>query len=183
MRVGRKNLISGSALLSLIIAAPGQAANSEGYRYDKYTASTDCGDRKPLAEKEQMGLSQSGDIFRILTMTGTQAEKNETAHWMVLLVDDTPLNKAMDFPPERCASAAALQMSDGKEYRGLLEYVDTSDEIEHRGRAYRILFEPDSPIPELRYDYGGYRIDGHLSYPEHGEKPRPFAGWWIMVER
>ncbi|MEP2101427.1 MAG: hypothetical protein ABJP02_02235 [Parasphingorhabdus sp.] len=179
----RKSPLAGPVLSAFIIAAPVHAANAEGYRYDQYSASTDCGDRKPLTEKEQMGLSRSGDIFRILTMTGTQAEKNETAHWMVLAVDDTPLSKAMDFPPERCASAAMLQMSDGKEYRGLLEYQDMSGESEHRPRAYRILFEPGSPIPELRYDYGGYRINGHLSYPEHGNKPRPFAGWWIMVER
>lgn len=182
MMVRGKTMITGSILLGLVITGPGQAEGSEGYRYDQYSASTDCGDRKPLTEKEQIGLSRSGDIFRILTMTGTQAEKNETAHWMVLAIDDTPLNKAMDFPLERCASAAVLQMSDGTEYRGLLEYKDASGDREHPERAYRVLFEPASPIPELRYDYGGYRIDGHLSYPKHGDKPRPFSGWWIMVE-
>ncbi|MEP3226248.1 MAG: hypothetical protein ABJO01_09740 [Parasphingorhabdus sp.] len=183
MTLASKSMWTGLILTALVFTCPAQAANNEGYRYDKYSASTDCGDRKPLTEKEQLGLSQSGDIFRILTLTGSQAEKNETAHWMILLIDNTPLNRAMDFPPERCASAAKLQMSDGKEYHGLVEYKDTSGAIEHRGRAYRVLFEPDSPIPELRYDYGGYRIDGHLSYPEHGDKPRPFAGWWIIVER
>lgn len=179
----RTALLTRAAILSLLVTAPLHAANDDGYRYNQYGASTDCGDRKPLTEKEQMGLSRSDDIFRILTMTGTEAEKNETAHWMVLAVDDTPLSKAMDFPIKQCASSAVLQMSDGKEYRGLVEYKDTSGETEHRGRSYRVLFEPGSPIPELRYDYGGYRIDGHLSYPEHGDKPRPFAGWWIGVER
>lgn len=183
MKTHTKGVIAGSVLLSLMVSVPSHAASDEGYRYDEYGTSTDCGDHDPLTEKEQMGLSRSGDIFRILTMTGTEAEKNETAHWMMLAVEDTPLNKAMDFPVERCASGVVLQMSDGKEYRGRLEYKDTSDEIEHRGRAYRVLFEAGSPITELRYDYGGYRIDGHLNYPEHGDKPRPFAGWWIMVER
>lgn len=183
MTTRRKALFTPTAILSLLVTTPVQAANDEGYRYNQYGASTDCGDRKPLTEKEQMGLSRSGDIIRILTMTGTEAEKNETAHWMVLAVENTPLNKAMDFPTERCASGAVLQMSNGKEYRGRLEYKDTSGESEHPGRSYRVLFEPGSPIPELRYDYGGYRIDGHLSYPEYGDKPRPFAGWWIMVEQ
>lgn len=183
MTTRRAAIFTPAAILSLLVTAPLHAANDDGYRYNQYGASTDCGDRKPLTEKEQMGLSRSGDIFRILTMTGTEAEKNENAHWMILAVDDTPLNKAMDFPVERCASSAVLQMSDGKEYRGLVEYKDTSGETEHRGRSYRVLFEKGSPIPEMRYDYGGYRIDGHLSYPEHGDKPRPFAGWWIMVEQ
>ncbi|WP_108811953.1 hypothetical protein [Sphingorhabdus sp. Alg231-15] len=176
-------MMAASALLSLMIAASVQAANAEGYHYDQYSASTDCGDRKPLTEKEQLGLSLAHDFFRIITMSGKQDEKNETAHWMVLGVEATPLTKAMEFPVERCASRAILQMSDGKEYRGLLEYQDTSGEIEHRGRAYRVLFEPGSPITELRYDYGGLRINGHLSYPEHGDKPRPFAGWSMSVER
>ena len=183
MTTWRKTLPVPAAILSLLVGTAVHAANDEGYRYSQYSALTDCGDRKPLTEKEQMGLSRTGDIFRILTMTGTEAKKNETAHWMVLAMDDTPLNKAMDFPAERCASSAVLQMSNGKEYRGLVEFIDTSGETEHRGRSYRVLFEPGSPIPELRYDYGGYRIDGHLSYPEHGDKPRPFAGWWIMVEQ
>lgn len=177
-------MIAGSVLLSLTVVAPGHAANGIGYRYDKYSASTDCGDRKPLTDKEQMGLSRSSDPIRILTMTGTQADRNETAHWMVLVVEDTPLNKAMEFPAERCASGVMLQMSDGKEYLGRLEYKDTTGgDREHPERAYRALFEPGSPIPELRYDYSGYRIDGHLNYPEHGDKPRPFAGWWLDVER
>lgn len=183
MTARQKTLLARAAILSLLVTAPLHAAHSESYRYDQYSASTDCGDRKPLTEKEQRGLSRSGDIFRILMMTGTEVEKNETAHWMVLAVDDTPLSKAMDFPVERCASGAVLQMADGKEYRGLVEYQDTSGEIEHRGRSYRVLFEQGSPIPEMRYDYGGYRINGHLNYPEHGERPRPFAGWWILLEQ
>ncbi len=181
--IRRNRVKTAAALLFLVAAAPLYAVSQEDYRYDQYSNSTDCGDRKPLTEKEQIGLSRSGDPIRILTMTGTAAEKNETAHWMVLLVEKTPLNKAMDFPTERCASKVVLQMSDGREFRGLLEYTDRSGEVEHRGRSYRVLFETGSPIPELRYDYGGYRIDGHLSYPEHGDKPRPFAGWWLMVER
>lgn len=179
----QKSLIVGSSILSLLGTPSAHAADDGGFRYSEYGASTDCGDRKPLTEKEQMGLSRSGDTFRILTLTGTEAEKNEIAHWMVLIVDNTPLSKAMDFPVERCASKVALQMSDGKEYRGLLEYKDTSGETEHRSRSYRVLFETGSPIPELRYDYGSYRINGHLSYPEHGERPRPFAGWWILLEQ
>ncbi len=171
----------GLAGLAYSFASPSLASDS--WRFDKYSNSTDCGDRKPLTEQEELGLTRASDTYRILAMIGKEAEKNENAVWMILAIDGRPMNQAGEFPKGRCANKAILKMSDGQEYAGITEYKKKKAGDEHPGYSYRVLFEKGSPIPELRYDATLYRIDGHLSYPEHGENTRPFAGWWIKVEQ
>ncbi len=170
--------------LSLMLASvAGEVRTENGWRYDRYVASTDCDNRRPLSEKEKTGLTFGGDVFRILTIVGREENADEKAEWMILGVDSKPMNQAGEFPEGRCASEAMLSTANGKSYKGIAEFRDSSADREHRDYSMRVLFEDKSPISELRYNSRGYRIDGHIGYKNSGNNTRPFAGWSVVVEQ